>query len=224
MGFITELETAFLKKSHSENAFAMVKYMKNKFSFFGIKTKERRLILKEIWERNQEEIVANTRAICVALFEKQQREFHYCGIEIAIKELQKKYKEDDIVFIEKLITTNSWWDSVDTIAKNILGEYLRAFPENIPKVISKFSNSDCMWLNRSTLLFQLGYKEKTDFGLLQKLCIQYQNSSQFFIQKAIGWSLREYAKTNPEAVKSFVLANFLKPLSRKEALKNLSVA
>tara|TARA_R110002126_G_scaffold18160_3_gene69801 strand:- start:972 stop:1217 length:246 start_codon:yes stop_codon:yes gene_type:complete len=81
-----------------------------------------------------------------------------------------------------------------------------------------------MWLNRSAILFQLGYKTKTDFDLLKKICLQHQVSSEFFIQKAIGWSLREYAKTNPEAVKNFVAVANLKTLSKKEALKNLSNA
>lgn len=222
MSFINALETAFQENSNPENAVAMSKYMKNKFPFFGIKTTERRNIFKTIWKQNQQEVTANARTICLALFEKQQREFHYCGIEIIIKELRKKYDKEDIEFIKKLITTNSWWDSIDTIAKYILGEYLREFPEKIPEIISDFSKSDSMWLNRSTILFQLGYKENTDFELLKNICNQHLSSSEFFIQKAIGWALREYAKTNPEAVKYYVLVNNLKPLSRKEALKNLS--
>ncbi len=78
-----------------------------------------------------------------------------------------------------------------------------------------------MWLNRSAILFQLGYKEKTNFDLLKLVCEKHKTSSEFFIQKAIGWSLREYAKINPEAVKNFVTATNLKKLSEKEALKNL---
>lgn len=222
MSFINALETAFQENSNPENAITMSKYMKNKFAFFGIKTTERRAIFKAIWKQNQQEVTANARAICLSLFEKQQREIHYCGIEIIIKELRKKYDKEDIEFIKKLITTNSWWDSVDTIAKYILGGYLREFPEKIPEIISDFSKSDSMWLNRSAILFQLGYKENTDLDLLKNICNQHLSSSEFFIQKAIGWALREYAKTNPEAVKYYVLVNNLKPLSRKEALKNLS--
>jgi 3-methyladenine DNA glycosylase AlkD len=90
-----------------------------------------------------------------------------------------------------------------------------------PKVIERFSNADNMWLNRSALLFQLGYKAKTNFELLQSECEKHKKSNAFFIQKAIGWALREYAKTNPEAVKKFVTNTDLKPLSKKEALKNI---
>ncbi|HEY4619145.1 MAG TPA: DNA alkylation repair protein [Flavobacterium sp.] len=224
MGVIRELENAFQENSNPENAFAMAKYMKNKFDFFGIKTTERRHLLKGIWKENKIEVTANPRALAVLLFEKKHREFHYCAIEILIKELKGKYLPEDIELVRKLITVNSWWDTVDTISKYILGQYLLQYPKSIEITISEFSNSDNMWLNRSAILFQLGYKDKTDFELLKKICQQHQDSSEFFIQKAIGWALREYTKTNPEAVKEFVAANNLKPLSRKEALKNLSNA
>jgi len=224
MGVIRELENAFQENSNPENAFAMAKYMKNKFDFFGIKTTERRHLLKGIWKENKIEVTANPRALAVLLFEKKHREFHYCTIEILIKELKGKYLPEDIELVRKLITVNSWWDTVDTISKYILGQYLLQYPKSIEITISEFSNSDNMWLNRSAILFQLGYKDKTDFELLKKICQQHQDSSEFFIQKAIGWALREYTKTNPEAVKEFVAANNLKPLSRKEALKNLSNA
>ena len=221
MNFIHKLETAFRKETNPENAFAMSKYMRNHFDFFGIKTEDRRLIFKTICKENQLEISENPKAITLALFTKPQRELHYCAIEILIKQLKGNYKKEDILLIEKLIITNSWWDSVDTIAKYILGEYLLEFPSEIATVIERFSNSDNMWLNRSALLFQLGYKQKTNFDLLQSECEKHKNSNEFFIQKAIGWALREYAKTNPQAVKKYVSNTKLKPLSTKEALKNI---
>jgi 3-methyladenine DNA glycosylase AlkD len=224
MPFISELENTFQENSHAENGFAMAKYMKNKFTFFGIKTPERRSLFTAIWKKNKTEVTANARAIAVLLFEKKEREFHYCAIEILIKELKGKYQYEDIELIKKLITTHSWWDSVDTISKYILGQYLVEFPKSIHLIVTEFSNSENMWLNRSAILFQLGYKTKTNFDLLKKVCLQHQDSSEFFIQKAIGWSLREYAKTNPEAVKNFVAVATLKNLSKKEALKNLSNA
>ena len=110
---------------------------------------------------------------------------------------------------------------MDTISKYILGQYLLEFPDAVEDTIEKFSNSDNLWLNRSAILFQLGFKEKTDFDLLKAICLQHENSTAFFIQKAIGWSLREYAKTNPHQVIDFVTNSNLKPLSKKEAVKNL---
>jgi len=221
MSFINELETAFQKNSNPENAFAMAKYMRNHFSFFGIKTDDRRRIFKTIWKENQKKVSKNPREIALKLYSKTQRELHYCAIEILIKQLKGNYEKEDILLIEKLLFTNSWWDSVDTISKNILGEYLLEFPLETKKVINHFSNSDNMWLNRSAILFQLGYKGKTNFELLQFECEKHKNSDEFFIQKAIGWALREYAKTNPEGVKNFVNNCNLKTLSKKEALKNI---
>lgn len=221
MSFINELALAFTANQNPENAFAMAKYMKNNFPFFGIKTEERRRIFKEIWNKNKEEVAANARAIALDLYSKQEREFHYCAIEILIKELKGNYKKEDIQLIEKLISNNSWWDSVDTIAKNILGEYLLEFPFETKNVTELFSKSDNMWLNRSAILFQLGYKQKTNADFLFSECLKQSHSKEFFIQKAIGWALREYAKTNPEIVKQFVKTSNLKPLSTKEALKNM---
>jgi len=221
MGFIEDLEKAFAKKNNPENAFAMAKYMKNLFSFFGIKTDERRQIFKEICNVHKEEISANPREIALKLYSKPERELQYCAIEILMKQLKENYKKEDIQLIEKLIITNSWWDSVDTIAKNILGEYLLEHPLETKKVIERFSNSENMWLNRSAILFQLGYKQKTNFFLLKSECEKHKNSNEFFIQKAIGWALREYGKTNPEAVQNFVANTNLKTLSKKEALKNI---
>ncbi|MFV8393389.1 DNA alkylation repair protein [Flavobacterium sp. LB2P6] len=221
MNFILALENAFKQNKNPENALSMAKYMKNNFPFFGIKTEERRRLFKEIWKENKEEISADARAIALALYLKPEREFQYCAIEILIKELKGNYKKEDIQLIEKLIGTNSWWDSVDTIAKYILGEYLLEFPLETKNAIEQFSNSENMWLNRSAILFQLGYKQKTDTTFLFSECIKQADSKEFFIQKAIGWALREYAKINPEEVKDFVLNSDLKPLSTKEALKNI---
>jgi 3-methyladenine DNA glycosylase AlkD len=221
MNFIISLELAFKDSSHPENGLAMAKYMRNIFPFFGIKTEDRRQIFKTLCKENQQEITENARAIALELYSKKQREWHYCAIEILIKQLKKNYKKEDIHLIEKLITTNSWWDSVDTIAKYILGEYLLEFPLETENVIERFSNSENMWLNRSAILFQLGYKQKTNFDLLKSECEKHKNSNEFFIQKAIGWSLREYGKTNPLAVKNYVINTNLKSLSTKEALKNI---
>lgn len=138
-----------------------------------------------------------------------------------MKELKKKFTKEDIGLIEKLLVTHSWWDSVDTIAKYLLGGYLQQYPDGIPGVVAHFSASDNMWLNRAAILFQLGYKSATDEKLLFCECGKRRHSKEFFIQKAIGWALREYAKTDPDAVKAFVAKAGLKPLSTREALKNL---
>ncbi|MBK8600793.1 MAG: DNA alkylation repair protein [Flavobacterium sp.] len=222
MSFVRALETAFQNNSSRELAIPMENYMKNHFTFYGIKTEKRRLIFKSIWQEHQNEVKQNGREITLQLFAFKEREMHYCGIEILIKNLKKNYQIDDIQLIEKILITNSWWDSVDTIAKYILGQYLIEFPNETKKVINRFSDSDNMWLNRAAILFQLGYKQKTNAYTLFRECIKHAHSKEFFIQKAIGWALREYGKYFPNEVREFVKQANLKPLSNKEALKNIS--
>lgn len=220
MNFIEKLSLAFKENANPLLAHPMEKYMKNKFLFLGLKAEKRKLLLKQIWKENRNEVTENSRTIVLALYEKDEREFHYCAIEILIKTLKKNYLIEDIILIEKLLTTHSWWDSVDSIAKNLLGEYLLQFPTETKKVISRFSNSENMWLNRTAIIYQLGYKKETNVDLLFSECIKHSKSKEFFIQKAIGWALREYGKTNPNAVKNFVAQANLYPFSAKEALKS----
>ncbi|MCF8320334.1 MAG: DNA alkylation repair protein [Flavobacterium sp.] len=221
MDFISQLETTFNQNKNEENAFQMKKYMKDFFSFYGIKTTERRAIFLDLLKSNQQEISENYREIALILLNKEYRELHYCGIEILIKNLKKNYRKDDIKLIETFLITNSWWDSVDTISKYLLGQYLMEFPNETEKVIERFSNSNNMWLNRSAIIFQLGYKKNTNYELLFSECVKHSQSKEFFIQKAIGWALREYGSVNPGLVLNFVNNTDLKPLSRKEAIRKL---
>ncbi len=219
--FIKALETDLRSQGDRATAVPMEKYMKDHFPFLGIKTDARRAILKKHWQEHKAAVKQNFREISWELFQKEAREFHQCGLEILIAEGRKNYLPEDIHLIEKLITTHSWWDTVDFLAKYVLGNYLRQFPEATMTTIEKFSNSANMWLNRSAIIFQLDYKKDTDFDLLKSVCLQHQHSDEFFIRKAIGWALRDYSRFNPVGVKSFVESASLKPLSRREALRNI---
>lgn len=219
--FISDLTQLYTTEANESNAVAMFKYMKGHFKFFGIKTEQRRFLHKHAYENNIAEVKEKAREIARELYAKPEREYHYSAIEILIKVLKKKYRRDDISLIEHLLVTNSWWDTVDVIAKYILGEYVKQYPEAIPIVIERFSLSDNMWLNRSAILFQLGYKKDTDIQLLFRECLKHKQSKDFFIQKAIGWALREYGKVDAEAIREFVAEAGLKPLSTREALKNI---
>jgi len=221
MNFITDISLAYAENASPQNALAMEKYMKNLFPFYGLKTDLRRSLLKNALINHKDEIKEKAREIALQLYAKPQREYHYTAIEILMKELKKAFTKEDIVLIEKLIVTQSWWDSVDTIAKYLVGGYLQHYPEETGKIINKFSSSDNVWLNRCAILFQLGYKKETNTEILFSECEKHHHSKEFFIQKAIGWALREYAKTDAEAVKNFVTIANLKPLSKREALKNI---
>ena len=186
MSFSSDLENSFRANANRELALPMENYMKNNFSFLGIKTDERRALMMQAYTINKEEVNANYREICWELFNKKARKFHICAIDKKQRDIKRKYVLEDIILIEKLLVTNSWWDSVDTIAKYLLGGYLVQFPGEIHKVIERFSNSENMWLNRSALLFQLSYKEKTDFDLLKSECYKHKYSKRSIRIRKLG--------------------------------------
>lgn len=221
MTFITDLQDSFSKNANATFAQQMKSYMVNLFEFYGIKATLRRRLLNEVVLKHKDNVSKNIRKLAFDLYQLPQRELHMCAIELFEKTLRKSYVMKDIKLIEWLITTNSHWDSVDFIAKQILGNYLLKFPEEIETVIQRFSSSKNMWLNRSAILFQLSYKEKTNETVLFEQCLLHKESNEFFIQKAIGWALREYGKVNPKAVLEFVNTTTLKPLSHREAIRRI---
>lgn len=221
MNFLEELKVELNAISNREVAIPMENYLKNNFSCLGIKTEKRRTIFKSVYEKHKIEIKLDFREITWNLFQEKEREFHQCAIDLIQKEIKKNFISKDIQLIENLIITNSWWDTVDFIAKYLVGGYLEQFPEETLNVIERFSNSENMWLNRSVIIFQLSYKENTNFELLKSECEKHKHSKEFFIQKAIGWALRDYSRFNPNGVKHYVESTNLKPLSQREALRLL---
>lgn len=221
MSFISALTLAFKENSNLSDAQYMKDYMKGKFEFFGIKAGLRRELLKQAINEHKLSLKTDHKNIVLELYKLPEREFHMCAIEILHKYSKNKYHKQDIDIIQHLLVTHSWWDSVDFIAKQILGNYLIHFKEEMSYVTQKFSDSSNIWLIRSSIIFQLGYKVKTDEHLLFHYCLKHKDSDEFFIKKAIGWALREYGKTNPKSVLDFVNSSQLKPLSHKEAIRNI---
>ena len=124
--------------------------------------------------------------------------------------------------MEYCLLNKSWWDTVDCIASEWLGPYFKMFPEKIQSVTLSWNTSSNKWLQRSSIMFQKAYKKNTDTELLVKYILHCSKSKDFFIQKAIGWALREYSKTDSEWVKQFVNKNELATLSKREALKRIN--
>ena len=221
MAFVKELRAQLEAHSDQANAQQMQAYMKDLFPFLGIKAPLRKTQLKLVVTTHIEELKTNCRSIANELFELDAREFHYCAIELVSKFLNKDYIPSDFGYISSLITNKPHWDTVDFIAKHIMGNYILQFWDDRHDYIEHLSDADHMWLNRSAILFQLGYKTKTDTDILFRICEKHSDSKAFFIQKAIGWALREYAKVNAKAVIDFTSQVQLKPLSEREALKRL---
>ena len=219
---IQVLESEFEKHRNESEAEGMSRYMKNRFTYFGIKKPKRAEIQKEWFSSLPKDFSPDKkRELILELWQKEQREFHYVAMDYMAKWKDSELTIEDISFLEFLLTNHSWWDSVDTLASNFLGRYLRLFPNQRDSVINSWRKSDTMWLRRSCLIFQLRYKSATNFTLLKSLIVDLKHEKEFFIQKAIGWSLREYAKTNPESVRAFVEELGLQGLAKREALKHI---
>lgn len=216
--YIGKATEAFRKKADPENAENMKKYMRNKFKFFGIKAKPRREATREFMKKTNCPDYENINGIIKKLWQLPEREYQYFAAEL-IERYEKEFTPDIINLFEYMITNKSWWDTVDRIAKKPVGTYFKLFPEKRDKYIEKWLMSDNIWLQRTTLLFQLAYKETTDVKLLFYLIEQLKDLDEFFIQKAIGWSLREYSRIEPETVREFIKGHKLSSLSRREGLK-----
>ncbi|MGN6616324.1 MAG: DNA alkylation repair protein [Ilyomonas sp.] len=220
-GFIETISASFQANANEENAIAMSAYMKNNFEFFGIKTPERRTLCKQHLTEHALHSLGEVEAITKLLWQVPQREFQYYGIEL-MHYYRKWWKPSSLTLFKYCITNKSWWDSIDAIASDWIGEFMQMYPAKIP-VTREWNQSSNMWLQRTSLLFQKRYKQNTDLALLSENILHLSSSKEFFIQKAIGWALREYAKVDEDWVKEFVHlhANILAALSKKEALKNV---
>jgi 3-methyladenine DNA glycosylase AlkD len=217
---IEQLTALFEEHRNDDNAGPMRQYMKDHFPFLGIKSPLRKELEKQFFKETgilKEEF---NKDFVVGIWEKDEREYQYTAITYTGKFI-KKLPMDAIQFLERLITTKSWWDSVDSIAP-LVGELARKYPELVEETINHWSVDDNYWLRRVAILFQLKYKQQTNEDLLYDYMVKNADSKEFFIQKAIGWALREYSKTNPESVKAFIEGNQLAPLSIREGSKYLS--
>lgn len=219
---IQPLQLAFEQHADAERALAMAAYMKHNFKYYGIKSPIRKAITSEFFKPFKDIEMKEIEKTVKEMWAKNEREWHYAAMDLLVLN-KKKWNEKSIQLFEYLLLRNAWWDSVDLIAAHMVGAYFKNYPENRTSILDKWINSENMWLQRVCLIFQLGYKKETDVEYLREAILQLNHSKQFFIQKAIGWALRQYAKVNPEFVLRFVEVNELKPLSKREAIKNIMV-
>lgn len=204
--------------ANPEEAVFMKKYMRHQFDFYGIKSPERKRILKDFLERQGLPEAEQIEMIVKELWDLPQREAQYAGMEL-LKMQVKKANEKHFELLEYCLTHKSWWDTVDYLAGHVAGSLFKTFPEKINPQVSQWMDSGNSWLQRTCLLFQLAYKKQTDAPLLFSIILELHTSKEFFIQKAIGWALRQYSKTDPDAVSGFVNQTELAPLSKREGLK-----
>jgi 3-methyladenine DNA glycosylase AlkD len=207
----------FENAQNPENAAAMSAYMKNKFDFYGIPSPERKALYKDFIksEKAAKEIDWELLDKC---YEDEHRELQYLAFDYLLA-MKKYLNYEDIAKIKHYITTRSWWDTTVFLCK-VIGD-IGLKDKRVRQLMLEWSEDENIWLKRTAILHQITYKDKTDSELLKEIICSCIGSDKFFINKAIGWALREYSKTNPAWVKTFIekYKDTLSSLSVKEASK-----
>ena len=191
---------------------SMSKYMQDKFRFLGVRGATRTEIYKKYFPdaRKTKTIDWNFVESC---WNKEEREFQYVVV-YYLKAMQKFLKREDISRLKYLIVTKSWWDTVDLLAKVVGSLVIRI--EGYDQIMLEWSKDSNIWLRRVAILYQLSLKDKVDEIILDKILVNNLGDNEFFINKAVGWALRDYSKYNPEWVREFIKKN-------KDNMANLSI-
>ncbi len=212
---LEELEAA----KDSKKAGPMEAYMRHQFFFLGIAAPERNALYKKYFPKAKKTKIIDWDFVDTC-WEKEPREYQYVAANY-LKAMQSYLTENDLPKIERLVVTKSWWDSIDQLDL-IMGEITFHYPET-KQVMLDWSKDQDFWLRRIAIDHQLMRKEKTDTDLLEKVILNNLGQSEFFINKAIGWSLRNYSKVNPDWVGAFIdrYRDQLSPLSIREGSKYL---
>lgn len=216
--YLKQLTAEFKRAGDSSTAKQQKAYMKGQFEYFGMKTPVRREATKPFLQKDYLPSKNELALLLKTVWERPERDFQMFGLDLMAK-YKNKLSKEDIGLLEYLITNKSWWDSVDFIASTMVGAYFIKFPNEIQSVIPRWMKSESMWLKRTCIIFQLKYRDKVDLKLLSTVIIKCLGSKEFFINKAIGWALREVSKTNAEWVIDFANKYELSGLSRREALR-----
>jgi 3-methyladenine DNA glycosylase AlkD len=213
-------QNVFEPHRNAAQAASMSAYMRDQFLFLGIPSPERTRLTKTVFLKTGVLKQQFDETLVLELWAMPEREYQYVPCHY-LERFRKKLEVRHLDLLERLILTKSWWDSVDSLVHNI-GAISLKYPESIT-ILERWAQNENFWLRRAAILHQLGLKAKTDELRLFKFILENTHENEFFIRKAIGWALREYSYTNPEAVKSFVLENqnTLSNLSKREALKAL---
>lgn len=198
---------------NEENQVGMVKYMRNQFPYLGIKTPQRRELVKEYMK----ELKVLSMEEVKTLYNKPEREFKYVAIGILTK-FQKNLSVENFDEIKELSLIEPWWDTIDSIGPLIYGP-MALRDKEVKEKLRELIYADSIWLRRISILFQLKYKEKMDEKFLMEAILANSDTREFFLNKAIGWILREYSKTNPQFVREFIGNHKLSALSVKEGSK-----
>lgn len=216
--WVTQLQKALEQHANKENAYWMANYMRNQFEFLGVKKPIQMQVFRQEFSSYDKSLPY--LQVATELRKLKPHEFHYLSMVLVIK-LKSQWDEQLPIWVEEMTLLYPWWDITDVLAPKILGPYFLKFPKQKEYFINRWLKSEHIWLQRLCILYQLDYKSQMDTQELTRIINQLSYSKEFFIQKAIGWILRQYARTNPAWVRAFVQHHSLSALSKREALKHL---
>ncbi len=197
----------------------MAAYMREQFEFMGIKTAQRRLAAKPTMAQARQASGDELIAFARHCWNEPEREFQYVGTDVLtanVARLESRHLAD----IEGLITAKSWWDTVDGLAAWCVGGLVRV-DRTLVTEMDRWIDADDIWLARSAILHQLRWGADTDADRLFDYSLRRAGDTEFFIRKAIGWALRQYARIDPDAVRTLVTTHEFSGLTRREALRHL---
>jgi 3-methyladenine DNA glycosylase AlkD len=225
---LARLRDELRRVARPENAPAMQAYMKSAMPFLGVSATDLRKACRAVFGDREYGTAADWRKDVLSLWRTaNHREERYAAVELTGVRAARSFQDmDALAMYEEMITTGAWWDYVDVLAKHRLGAILRGHPRPMGKAMRAWSRDGDLWKRRSAILCQLAFKEETDLELLYACLEPSLDSKEFFLRKAIGWALRQYAWTDPQEVRRYVRKHEarLSALSRREALKNLGEA
>lgn len=198
----------------------MARYMRDQFIFVGLKTPERKLQAKELIKQSKGVTTSELLDGINTLYQRPEREYQYVAIDVMVANV-KRLSFADLQELAQLVTQKAWWDSVDALRKGF-GDYIQIHPDEKRQVFELFNGKQNFWLRRVAITLQLMEKERTDTQMLTAAILPDLATPEFFIQKAIGWALRNYSKVNPQWVTTFIAAYELSRLAVSEGSKYLN--
>ncbi|MGF1727095.1 DNA alkylation repair protein [Photobacterium nomapromontoriensis] len=215
------MQQQMAEAGNATDAKAMQAYMKTEQPFYGVKAPERKAIFRRARQHTKIQSLIDYKRLVLWLWSGENREEQYLALDVA--EYYKAFRTLDAFEVyEEILLGADHWDTLDKIASNLIGPLVIDHRELEQKLLV-WRCSDNMWLRRASLLVHLKHKDQMNLALLEETILLLTHESDFFIRKAIGWVLREYAKTDPEYVKDFVArhSDQLSALSQREALKHM---
>jgi 3-methyladenine DNA glycosylase AlkD len=216
----TELEAV---ADHTKAA-RMAAYMKTDMAFYGVQKADRKRILREVLRRFPVANRTEYRSQVSALWHRPHREEKYLAIAVA-RAYPRYVTLSGVPLYREMLVEGAWWDFVDEIAIHLIGAVLVGQRREMTPLVSAWIDDRDLWLRRTSIICQVGKKDETDESLLFAACSGRVHEKEFFIRKAIGWALRDHARTAPESVRRFVIEHRdqMSGLSFREATKHLDV-